>query len=156
MNRGDSWTPVNTGLGGGGRIFTITIDPSAPTTLYAGTFSGLFKSTNGGANWTAANSGLPPGQPDIGALVIDPSNSAILYESIHFLNGPAPSGLFKSTDGAGSWTAMDGDLSYTSVFALVIDPTTPTTLYAGTGGRTDRFTSARVLPHTDARNTRPA
>ncbi len=152
-NGGDSWTPVNTGLGGASGISIITIDPTAPTTLYAGTFSGLFKSTNGGANWTAANRGLPPGQPHIGALVIDPSNSAILYESIHFLNGPAPFGLFKSTDGAGSWTAMDGDLSYTSVFALVIDPKTPTSLYAGTGGTSGRFNSGGVFKSTDGGNS---
>ena len=40
------------------------IDPATPTTLYAGinyvwpTGSGVFKSTNGGDNWSAVNTGL--------------------------------------------------------------------------------------------------
>jgi hypothetical protein len=35
------------------------IDPSAPATLYAGTFHGVFKSTNRGESWEAVSTGLP-------------------------------------------------------------------------------------------------
>jgi len=40
--------------------------------------------------------------------------------------------VFKSTDAGGSWTAMNTGLSNTNVQALAINPSTPTTLYAGT------------------------
>jgi hypothetical protein len=43
-------------------------------------------------------------------------------------------GVFKSTDGASSWTAMNSGLTGTSVRALAINPSTPMTLYAGTFG----------------------
>ncbi len=43
----------------GGSIYTLAIDSAMPTTLYAGTGGGgIFKSTNGGGNWSAVNTGL--------------------------------------------------------------------------------------------------
>ena len=43
----------------GGTIHALAIDPVTPTTLYAGTDGGgVFKSTNGGGNWSAVNTGL--------------------------------------------------------------------------------------------------
>jgi hypothetical protein len=60
------WTSIGPA---GGSIYTLAIDPTTPTTLYAGTaFSGLFKSTDGGSTWRAVNTGLPTGS----ILVIDP------------------------------------------------------------------------------------
>ncbi len=41
-------------------------------------------------------------------------------------------GVFKSTNGGESWTAMNAGLTNTSVTALVIDPSMPTKIYAGT------------------------
>jgi photosystem II stability/assembly factor-like uncharacterized protein len=44
--------------------------------------------------------------------------------------------VFKSTNGGGSWSAVNtglgGTYAYTWVYALAIDPATPATLYAGT------------------------
>jgi photosystem II stability/assembly factor-like uncharacterized protein len=40
--------------------------------------------------------------------------------------------VFKSTYGAGVWTAVNTGLTASRVQALAIDPLTPTTLYAGT------------------------
>src|SRR5512147_1718044 len=40
-------------------VYALAIDPSTPSTLYAGTFGGgIFKSTDSGTNWTAMNAGL--------------------------------------------------------------------------------------------------
>ena len=42
----------------GGFIIPLAIDPVTPTTLYAGTYgNGVFKSTNGGGNWSVVNTG---------------------------------------------------------------------------------------------------
>jgi hypothetical protein len=47
----------------GGPVLTLAIDPSSSSTLYAGTLgAGVFKSTDGGSTWSAANSGLPDPQ----------------------------------------------------------------------------------------------
>ena len=40
-------------------VYALAIDPLTPTTLYAGTYGGgVFKSTDGGASWSAVNTGL--------------------------------------------------------------------------------------------------
>ncbi len=40
------------------RVQALAIDPATPATLYAGTASGVSKSTDSGADWAGANSGL--------------------------------------------------------------------------------------------------
>ena len=42
-------------------------------------------------------------------------------------------GMFKSTNGGGNWSAVNTGLTASSyVYALAMDSTMPTTLYAGT------------------------
>ena len=56
----------------------LAIDPATPSTLYAGTDGGgVFKSTNGGAAWSAVNIGLTNTYVD--ALAIDPATPSTLY-----------------------------------------------------------------------------
>ena len=102
-------------------ISALAIDPLTPTTLYAGTPGGVFKSTDGGASWSA--SGLI--KPSV--LAIDPLTSTTLYAG--------SGGVFQSTDGGASWSASGRLAPWPgAVAALAIDPLTPTTLYAGTVG----------------------
>ena len=62
----------------GGSIYTLAINPQTPDTLYAGTSGGgVFKSINGGTNWTAMNTGLT--NTNIRALAINPQTPEILY-----------------------------------------------------------------------------
>ena len=62
-----------------GRTISIAIHPTDPDTVYVGTAQGgLYKSTNGGTNWTK----LFEFQLEtlaIGALTIDPTDSSIVY-----------------------------------------------------------------------------
>ncbi|HEX7605635.1 MAG TPA: hypothetical protein VF348_02920, partial [Usitatibacter sp.] len=75
----------------GGNIFALAINPSTPSTLYAGTDGGgVFKSTDSGGTWAAANTGLT--NLTVQALAIDPSTSSTLYA------GTDGGGVFKSTD----------------------------------------------------------
>jgi hypothetical protein len=111
---------------------TIVIDPGNPSTLYATQLasplstSGIFKSINGGANWSLSNTGLNSNA--VQALVIDPANPQILYAG-GFLAG----GVFKSTNGGGSWSATNTGLFGLNINGLAINPVTTTTLYAATG-----------------------
>src|SRR5204862_3749039 len=59
-------------------------------------------------------------------LAIDPQTPATLYAGIY------GSGVFKSTNGGGSFSPVNTGLTdYSYVYALAIDPQTPATLYAG-------------------------
>src|SRR2546427_6914130 len=80
----------------------------------------------GGINsWTSTNG---PNGGSIRALAVDPVTPATLYA------GTGGGGVFKSTDGGGSWTAVNTGF-YTNLFVttLAMDPQAPTTLYAGSG-----------------------
>jgi photosystem II stability/assembly factor-like uncharacterized protein len=128
IDGGNSTWIVNNGLTTG-YLHTLAVDPQTPTTLYVGTYGGgVFKSIDGGTTWSAANTGLREdpccsGWRSVGVVAIDPRTPTTLYA----IDGR--SGLFKSTDGATTWTALDTGLA---VSTLAIDPRTPTTLYAGT------------------------
>lgn len=103
----------------GGQVTVLAVDPKTPTNMYAAGFSGVFKSADGGANWSWASKGITDTSVD--ALVIDPVTPTTLYAgSIH---GGA---IVKSVDGGANWAP----LSVTLVVALAIDPKTPSTLYA--------------------------
>ena len=112
----------------GGPIRALTVDSQNPGTVYAGTSGGgVFKSTDGGRNWTAANSGLTA--LDVRILAIDPQDTTTLYAGTH----NSSSGVFRSTDGGASWSAASSGLpEFPGVLALAIDPQNPSTLYAGT------------------------
>ena len=85
---------------------------------------GVFKSTNGGASWTAVNAGLT--DTSIFALAIDPSVPAV-YAATH-------SGVFKSVNGGANWATVNIGLTNFFINALAIDPSSPSTIYAGTYG----------------------
>jgi photosystem II stability/assembly factor-like uncharacterized protein len=152
---GASWTPANYGLPPV-PVFAFAIDPKKPSTLYAGTEFGVFKSDDGGSNWRSANSGLPLvtlqgplGEPvsryvSVDSLVIDPQNPSTVYAvASGFVDGSitgvtvvyARGGLFKSSDGGGSWNpaglVLPESLASDRII-LTIDPRNPSTLYAGT------------------------
>src|SRR5439155_904852 len=60
---GTNWQP--TGLART-NVRAIAIDPTTPTTLYAGTDSGVFKSVDGGATWSAMGPPEPAPEPTPG------------------------------------------------------------------------------------------
>ena len=108
-------------------MFTsLAIDPATPATLYAGTWGGgVFKSENGGANWSAVDTGLTATK--VHTLAIDLVTPATLYAG----TGTACSRARTEAD----WCAFNIGMINTDVSALAIDPATPAILYAGTDGR---------------------
>jgi photosystem II stability/assembly factor-like uncharacterized protein len=115
------WTSIGPN---GGPVWSLAIDPSAPTTLYAGGQGGVWKSVDGGASWTLTSRGL--GNPGVTELALDPRQPAHLFAS----NGYDL--LFRSTDGATTWQSFPGDPAggFTGFTSLVADPQSPLTLYA--------------------------
>ena len=92
---GASWARIEKGLADT-YISAILIDPSNPNILYAGTRKGVHKTTDGGQTWGEANHGLTT--LNIRAMALSPLNPQTLYA------GTNGSGLFRSADGAKTWT----------------------------------------------------
>src|SRR5205085_2409922 len=69
--------------------------------------SGLWKSTDGGANWSeiSTSQGLPSKPWGRVAVTVAPSNSNIVYAFIEA--EPPKNGLYRSDDGGRTWQARD-------------------------------------------------
>ena len=119
-----TWNNQNSGLEGG--VFVIGVAPSAANTIYAGTTSGFFRSTDGGANWTKITTTGVSSFHFANTLAVDPTNPSVVYLG-HFF------GFFKSLDGGSNWNPVSvAPPSSPSVASVVFDPSTPATMYVGT------------------------
>jgi hypothetical protein len=72
-----------------------------------------------------------PRRGGVYGLAIDPQDAGIIYALLH-QNDKARSGLFKSSDGAASWSELDSLVPFGGILNLWIDPQNPATLYART------------------------
>jgi len=96
-----------------------------------GPHSGIYKTTDGGANWTKLAGGLPA-SGDIGriGLAIAHNNSKIVFATIE----SAASGLFKSEDGGQTWTKISDANPRPTYFSKVqVDPSNDQRLFVGGG-----------------------
>lgn len=131
-DNGANWVESGEGLPSTNRfVQTLLVDPSTPTTLYAGTGiafmlgfgDGVYKSTDSGAHWTPANTNLR--NTDVRTLVIDTKAPQTLYAG-------TDRGVFKSLNGGASWMLASKGLPAGFVHALVMAPNQSRLLYAGT------------------------
>jgi len=138
-NAGTTWTPIfeNQGSYSTG---CIAIDPNAPETIWLGTGEnvggrhvgfgdGVYVSRDGGKSWN--NVGLAASE-HIGKILIDPRDSDTVYVAAQgpLWSGGGERGLFKSTDGGGSWSLVLSGGPYTGVNDVIMDPEQPDVLYA--------------------------
>ncbi len=95
---GGTWTNISSlSPLAGGDIRTMRVDPVTTATVYAATDGGgVYKSVTGGSTWAQANVGL--GSLETYALAIDAATPNNLYAGTAL-------GIYRSTDGAGLWTA---------------------------------------------------
>ena len=110
----------------------LAVDPTTTSTVYAGTFNGLFKSTNAGENWADSSSGLPnlaiDGNNRINAVAVDPAVPATIYAGLR------GAGVFKSSDGASSWSKSSTGMFAAWIPAVAIDPINPSVVFAAMNG----------------------
>lgn len=108
--------------------------------VYALSSTGVFRSVDRGLNFAPANSGLPP-TPGIAParIATDPTQAGVLYLLAALSGGAAqdaPAGtvfgnVFRSTNGADSWTQMPGSLPIFGSLEISVSAT-GRTLYAST------------------------
>jgi len=91
------------------------------------TRSPLYKSVDSAGNWSNDNYGFTAtgccGNSSVNFLVIDPTAPSTIYVG-------SGVGVFKSTNGGRTWSAMNNGLTVArNVVGLAIDPLTPSTVY---------------------------
>jgi photosystem II stability/assembly factor-like uncharacterized protein len=88
------WVPVG-GVLYGGHVNEIVVSPLTPTTLYAASFdAGMFRSQDGGENWSFVFAGIHVADP-----VIDPLSPNRIY-----MDGPWS--LYRSDDEGDTWIPL--------------------------------------------------
>ncbi len=96
-NHADSWTRIGQSLPDQ-FISSLAVHPTQHAILYIGGRAGVQKSMDGGQTWQAMNAGLAT--LNIRTLGISPHDPQLLYA------GTNGSGLYRSTDGAATWTKL--------------------------------------------------
>ena len=122
----------------------VVMDPRNPNIMYAsamqrqrhvytylggGPGSGLYKTTDGGQNWSKANSGLP--KVDLGriGLSISPANPEIIYAIVEAAQGKG--GFYRSTNRGASWEKRSSHTTSGNYYQEIIaDPVNPDKVYS--------------------------
>ena len=117
----------------------LDIDPDDPEVLYAAMWnhrrrpwdfdsglngkSGLYRSTNGGADWELMQNGLPEGKLGRMGIAVAPSNGKRIYLSVE---SEKDKGLYRSDDRGANWQQVSTDFNtYVRPFYfsnVVVDP----------------------------------
>lgn len=138
-NAGTTWKPIFDDQPSYS-IGCVTLDPNNPDTVWVGTGesvsgrhvgwgSGVYRSRNGGASWECV--GLEKSE-HIGKILVDPrdGNTVLVAAEGPLWASGGDRGIYKTTDGGETWTAVfqiDDDTGFTDI---AFEPTNPDIVYA--------------------------
>ncbi|HPM25306.1 MAG TPA: hypothetical protein PLP66_15465, partial [Phycisphaerae bacterium] len=117
-----------------GRVSAIVCSPTDSNRYFvAGCDGGVWRTTDGGATWTALTDHMP--STSMGALALDPTNENIVYagtgEANYANHCRYGLGLFKSIDGGETWVHLAEDTFGGRCFSrIIVNPQNPQVLYA--------------------------
>ncbi len=115
------WVPIGPA---GAVVNTVAADSVAATVVYAGTDAGLFKSQDGGATWRLA--GSRPQCTNVTTVATDPVDSNLVYAGTATVSPDCiegrQDGLFRSTDAASEWNAVEIGLPAASIETVAGEP----------------------------------
>jgi photosystem II stability/assembly factor-like uncharacterized protein len=125
-NGGTTWTMASGTVSLGIEGYAIAYEPGSENTVYIGLEGGMFKTTDGGANWTR----LDPypatiTQDRIASISVDPDAPQTVYVTTHYDYPP-----MRSVDGGANWEPLHAEAADDEgmVDTVIVDPSTPNTL----------------------------
>jgi photosystem II stability/assembly factor-like uncharacterized protein len=123
-------------------IGAVALDPSNPKTVWVGTGEswtrnsvsvgdGIYKSVDGGENWTKM--GLAASER-ISEILVHPKDGNVVYACVpgKLWSDSADRGLYKTVDGGKTWNLiLKGQNLSTGCSSIAMDPRNPEVIYAG-------------------------
>ena len=137
VDGGQEWFEIYDGTGSLNPASDMVIDPSDTQILYMGRwYTGLWKSTDGGLNWTPKNNGLPQdlqGNIPVTELAIDHQSPARVYA------GTFDYGLYGTGNGGESWVFLEifPGTDRQEILSLEVDPNDGLNIYVGMDNKAD-------------------
>lgn len=110
-NQGTTWSDVSRNLPNV-PVHSLVIDPSTSSSLYVGTETGVYKSTDVGSTWSSFNSGMPWYVPT-DELVIQSDTKALFA----FTHGRGVFSTAPSSNTSPGWTVQNSGIS-TDLFSV--------------------------------------
>ncbi|WP_145195301.1 VPS10 domain-containing protein [Planctomycetes bacterium Poly30] len=139
VNAGTTWTPIFEDQPSYS-IGCLTIDPSAPETIWVGTGEnvsgrhvgfgdGVYRSLDGGATFEPR--GLEASE-HVGSIVVHPEDSGVVWVAAQgpLWTGGGERGVYKTEDGGLTWNCTLSAGPYTGAGEVIMDPDDPNVLYA--------------------------
>ncbi len=108
-------------------VTAVAINPTTPADVYAVANGSVYASTNSGATWTLASTGITS---NVNSLAIAPSKPAVLYAG-------TSAGVFSTSNSAGTWKAA-GETG-ASISLVAVDAVNSSTAFAATSVNSDGF-----------------
>lgn len=113
---GLTWTAVQAQ-----QIGRLLIHPTNTQILYVGTYNGIYKTTNGGANWVNVLS-----SDYIIDMEFKPGDPSVIYASTQKYNNGQ---IYKSTDSGSNWTSVNSFGFGSNRTDIAVTPAAPNHLY---------------------------
>jgi hypothetical protein len=123
-NNGDRW--INTGLNSP----VVKSFAVCDSNLFAGTRDGLFRSQNGGVNWSKSDVGLTYVVTSTGSPMQSVSALAVCGQNI--IAGAVANGIFLSSNFGSTWSAVDSGLTVDRSFEVRDFAVASSTIFAAT------------------------
>jgi len=140
VNRGLSWQPAREGLPAYPSVQKIVLSPSfaSDRTMFVGLThpageGGVYKSIDAGGTWVEVNTGIEY-DPNVGPAVRAVAISSQYASDQTVYAGTDGFGVFRSTDGGGTWTRLGDGLYNPYIRALFAPQGEYPTVLAGTWG----------------------
>ena len=102
-------------------VSLLRLDPQDAAVAYAGTSSGLFRTTDEGVTWSRFEAPLPAAS--VTDLLIDPRDSDVVFVAM--------GALWVTRDGGATWELVPVANAPIGIAALAADPRNPDVIYAG-------------------------
>jgi len=97
--------------------------PSDPKILFAGTLSGVFRSSDSGASWTRISEQGSREIHEVESLAVDPADPDVVYAGTWHLP-------WKTIDGGKTWNNIkQGIIDDSDVFSIILDHDKPKTIF---------------------------
>lgn len=131
VNAGSGWSLQYT-FPGGGKALSIAVSSTGTDTAYVGVLPGsspaaVYRTINGGTNWTDVSGGMVPNRYPT-RVHVNQYNSKEVYATF---GGFGSAHVIKSTNAGESWINITNNLPDVPTHSVAVDPVYPQNVYVG-------------------------